>query len=329
MHTEIGQRGRLTRRRAMLSLAGFGAGILTAPRAARAQSTPAAAIWPVTITHAMGETTIPERPERIVAAGDFVDLDYLLTLGLEPVLYGFTNAWESGAMPWQGAAADIPTFDATADLDLEAIAAARPDLIVTMPMYVDDWYDTLNAIAPTVVIDWDDPWRDALRMLARVTGENERAEAEIARADELIAHAASQLTDAEGMPLMVGFQYGDSFYIWGAEGSGPKLFQDLGLEFVGGEDPVLTQASPEQVALLNPAELLLSVDSDPAAITLQEASPLFQALPAVKRGGYGVLSVQQSRAMADGASPLSLEWALPGFVELIQHLAAGEGKRLP
>ena len=37
----------------------------------------------------------------------------------------------------------------------------------------------------------------------------------------------------------------------------------------------------------HPREILLSVDSDPAGIALQEASPLFQTLPAVKRGGYG------------------------------------------
>ena len=154
----------------------------------------------------LGETTIPARPERIVAGTDFVDLDYLLTLGIDPVLFGFSNAWESGAMPWQSAAADLPTFDASADLDLEAIAAAHPDLILTMPM-------------------------------------------------------------------MVGFQYGDAFYIWGEESGGGAIFQELGLDFIGGADPVLQQTSLEQVSLLAPAEILLSVDSDPAGIALQEASP--------------------------------------------------------
>lgn len=90
----------------------------------------------------------------------------------------------------------------------------------------------------------------------------------------------------------------------------------------------MTVTSLEELSLLNPAEILLSVLTDPAAIELQEASPLFQSLPAVRRGGYGLLTVEQTSALADSVSPLSLEWALPDFVALILELAAGEGKQL-
>lgn len=325
---------RISRRFAVQGFAGLAFGLVAAPHLGLAQATPPAATpvsnrFPVTLTHAMGDTAINERPARVVAATDFVDLDYLLTLGIEPVLYGFSNAWESGAMPWQSAAANIPTFDASADLDLEAIAAARPDLIVTMPMYVDSWYETLSAIAPTIVLDWSTPWRDGLRLVARATGEEQVAEEQIALADALIAEATADLQPAAGMPMMVGFQYGDAFYIWGDESGGGALFLELGLDFVSGADPILQQTSLEQVSLLAHAEILLSVDSDPAGIALQEASPLFQSLPAVQRGGYGVLSVVQSRALADGASPLSLAWVLPDFVALLLQLANGEGTSLP
>ncbi|MFT4038813.1 MAG: ABC transporter substrate-binding protein [Thermomicrobiales bacterium] len=327
-------RRELSRRHALLGITSLTLGALAAPHIAEAQATPVAATpgagaFPVTITHINGETIIPARPERIVAASDFLDLDALLTLGLTPVAYGAANGATGQRLPWQDAAEGIPTFDAATDLDLEAITAAQPDLIITMPKYFDDWYETLSAIAPTVVIDWDDPWRDALRMVGRATGEEARADAEVARAEALIADARAAMAPAAEMPLMVGFMYTTELWIWGEDMSAGQLFRELGLDFVGGEDPVMTVVSLEQADQLRPAQILLSAMTDPDAIAKQEASPIFQSLPAVKRGGYGLLTIDQTSALADSVSPLSLAWALPGFVDLILQLAAGEGKLLP
>lgn len=323
---------RVSRRHAVQGLSGLALGLLAAPHTGQAQATPpvatpASGAFPVTLTHTLGETIISARPERIVAATDFLDLDTLLTLDLAPVTFGKVDP-TSDLLPWQGAAEDIPTYDAATDIDVEAIAAANPDLIVTTPRYFEGWYETLSTIAPTVVLDWEDPWRESLRMVGRATGESERAEEEIARADALIVQARKDLSPAAGMPLMVGFMFATEFWIWGEDMSAGQLFRELGLDFQGGEDPVMTVTSLEQLSLLRPAEILLSVLNDVAAIELQEASPLFQSLPAVQRGGYGLLTIEQTSALADSVSPLSLAWALPDFVALILDLAAGEGKKL-
>ncbi|MCA9879225.1 MAG: ABC transporter substrate-binding protein, partial [Thermomicrobiales bacterium] len=179
------------RRQVALGLTAGALGLLAAPLATRAQATPTAATpeadaFPVTITHLMGETTLHARPERIVASSDFLNLDALLTLGLAPVAYGRVDPTVDTLLPWQAAAAGIPTFDAPGDVDLEAIAAARPDLILTMPMAFDGWYETVSAIAPTIVLDWDAPWRDSLRLVGRATGASERAAAEIVAAEALL-----------------------------------------------------------------------------------------------------------------------------------------------
>ncbi|MCA9879224.1 MAG: ABC transporter substrate-binding protein [Thermomicrobiales bacterium] len=330
----MGRNDRLvTRRRVVQGIAALGLG--ASERAARtlAQATPPAATpvnggFPVTLSHAQGETTIPARPERIVTTTDFADLDFLLTLGVEPVLYGFSNSWESGPMPWQAGAEDLPHIDFTGELDFEAIVAAQPDVIITTPQYVEDWYERLSAIAPTIALDWNTPWRDGLRLVARAVGEEERAEQEIAATGALLAAAQADLAPAAARPLMVGFQYDDVAYIWGPQSPGGAFFQDLGLTFVGGDDPIIQQISLEQFTLLTPAEMLLSVASDPPAIAAQEANPLFLTLPAVKRRGYGVLSVLQSRAIADEINPLSIAWVLPDLVSLLLELAAGDGSAL-
>lgn len=322
----MGTHHRLTRREALaITLA---AALLT-PALSPAQATPVTDTFPVTVTHTMGDTTIPARPQRVVAVNDYADLDFLLTLGVDPVLYGFTHAWDRDRMPWQGATVDIPQYDASAEVDLEVIVAARPDLILTIPQGFDNWYESLSAIAPTIVLDWDAPWRDGLRMVGRATGSSAAAAAAISETDALLAQARADLAPAAGKPIMVGFQFGDSIVIWGDQISAAQLFGDLGLTVVGGDDPILSETSLEDMTLLREAEILLSPTTDAEGIKRQEASLLFQSLPAVQRGGYGNLDVIQTRALADSVSPISLAWVLPELVPILLQLAAGDGKTLP
>ncbi len=300
------------------------------PGIAVAQATPAASpvasgAWPRTISHAMGDTVIPAQPQRVVAASDYIDLDYLLALGVAPVAYGFTNAWGSGAMPWQEAAADIPSFDVSVgDPDLEAIVGAAPDLILAMPSE-QAVYDQLSAIAPTVILPWDAEWRTALTLAATALGLEDVAAEQIAATDTLIAEARETLAPVADLPFRFAFQYGDTVYVWGEETAGGRFFTELGLNFIGGDDPYLTSLSPEEVGLLADAEIILSTESDPEGIVAQEANPLFTGLPAVQRGGYDVLTVVEGRALSD-LSPISIPWNLPGFIELYQRVANGEGR---
>ncbi|CAN5680034.1 iron-siderophore ABC transporter substrate-binding protein [soil metagenome] len=319
----------LTRRRLITGTAAAGL-LALRPDGSDASSQPVAspvAGYPRTIEHVLGETVIPSRPARVVAVSDFMDLDYLLTLGVEPVLYGFTNAWDSGAMPWQSAAAAFPSFDATGDPDLEAIAGANPDLILGMQS-IEAVYPQMSEIAPIIAFGWDTAWREGIRLAATALGLESLAEERIAEADLIIEAAKTELAPIAGKRLRVGFEYGDIFYVWGEETAASKLFKELGLNFIGGPEPSLTALSLEQVNTLDDAEILLSVGSDPAGIEMQEASPLFRSLPAVQNGGYEVLTVIQSRALGDGLSPISLPWVMPQFVELMLKLANGGGKQL-
>jgi iron complex transport system substrate-binding protein len=298
------------------------------PVAADPTSTPAASgKYPREITHEKGITTVPAPPKRVVAISDFNDLDYLLVLGVEPVLYGFTNAWDGGAMPWQLDAAKAQKFDADGETDLEAIAAAKPHLIVTMPP-PKDGYNQLAKIAPTVVLGWSTPWRAGLRMIASSMGLEEDAEASIKETEAVLAGARGQLAPLASKQVMVGFQYRDSFFIWGKDALAMQVLREMGVNAVGGPEADLSDVSLEQVNLLEKADILLSVASDPSGIKTQEASPLFRGIPAVKNGGYDVPTVVQSRALGDGASPLSLPWVVPQVIDLLKRLAAGNGKKL-
>ncbi|WP_145981355.1 ABC transporter substrate-binding protein [Pseudonocardia sp. HH130629-09] len=133
---------------AMLLVAGCSA----APQAAGPQGADAA--FPLTLDHAFGTTTIPARPQRVVALGS-ADVAVARVLGAD-VVGSLRNAGESQPQaPYLTPFPDgVLTISELEPLPLERIAAYRPDVILAVSSYLvtdRDAYERLSAIAPTVV----------------------------------------------------------------------------------------------------------------------------------------------------------------------------------
>jgi iron complex transport system substrate-binding protein len=130
---------------------------------------------PLTITHAFGETTIPEPPKRVVSAG-FTGQDDLLALGIVPVA---VTAWFGdqpfGVWPWAqpklGNAKPV-VLNLDNGIQVKQIAGLKPDLIVATDAGLDqDTYQKLAAIAPTLAqSDGDaffEPWKDQAKAIGQ------------------------------------------------------------------------------------------------------------------------------------------------------------------
>jgi iron complex transport system substrate-binding protein len=165
-------------RRGFLS-AGAAAGVLVfaAPAACSSHKPPPASTGggPLTITHAFGETTIPEPPKRVVSAG-FTGQDDLLALGIVPVA---VTAWFGdqpfGVWPWAqpklGNAKPV-VLNLDNGIQVKQIAGLKPDLIVATDAGLDqDTYQKLAAIAPTLAqSDGDaffEPWKDQAKAIGQ------------------------------------------------------------------------------------------------------------------------------------------------------------------
>jgi len=130
---------------------------------------------PLTITHAFGETTIPEPPKRVVSAG-FTGQDDLLALGIVPV--AVTNWFGDqpfGVWPWAqpklGNAKPV-VLNLDNGIQAQQIAGLKPDLIVATDAGLDqDTYQKLAAIAPTLAqSDGDaffEPWKDQAKAIGQ------------------------------------------------------------------------------------------------------------------------------------------------------------------
>jgi iron complex transport system substrate-binding protein len=102
-----------------------------------------------TIEHAMGKTTIPAAPKKVVILTN-EGTEALLAMGVKPV--GAVQSWTGN--PWyEHIKADmegVQDLGKESQPNIEAIAALKPDLILGNKMRHEKIYEQLSAVAPTV-----------------------------------------------------------------------------------------------------------------------------------------------------------------------------------
>jgi iron complex transport system substrate-binding protein len=142
---------------------------------AKLGSDAAPGVFPRTVKHALGETKLDQKPERVVVL-DSGELDGVLALGITPVEMA-TTAGQNGVPSYLAdKAKDIKTVGGISELNLEAIAALKPDLILGSKLRANDLYGKLSAIAPTVMsIRPGFPWKEDFLLLADALGEETKA----------------------------------------------------------------------------------------------------------------------------------------------------------
>jgi iron complex transport system substrate-binding protein len=165
----------------------------------------------VTIAHKFGETEVPANPSRVVTVG-WTDQDFVLPFGVVPVS---TREFfeEYNNYPWVKAAtngAALPTWGAD-EIDFEAIAAQKPDLIFAIYESVDQQtYDRLSQIAPTVIqsADYPDeetPWDVQLLTTGKALGKEDEAKELVAKVQGKIDEARGAHPEFDGKTLVVDF----------------------------------------------------------------------------------------------------------------------------
>ena len=299
-----------------------------------AAGTPGTAGFPITISHAFGETVIPAPATRIALTNDLEGLDSVLALGMEPVAVAFTGGYIGALSPWAIAAGaeDVATFEtAGAAIDFEAFAAAQPDLILAT--WIDqDTYDILSSIAPTLVIKNADvtTWQDIQLMVGAATGRTAQAEQKVAETEALIAGQKDRLVPYLDQTVAVAYFWFDEFLVNGKTAPISRILDAFGMTVISpgvaavGEIDML---SIEQVRQVEEANILIAPDFVAEQTAAQEANILYRALPAVQNGGYVVLSPEMAQALYT-ESALSMQWAIPRLVDAVIAAAEGEGKRL-
>jgi iron complex transport system substrate-binding protein len=239
-----------------------------------------------TVTHFRGTTEVPADPQRVVVL-DLGELDSAIALGVTPV--GAVKApVEEGLLSYlEDEAEDIELVGEIGEPDLEKIAALEPDLILGSDVRVEDFYDELSAIAPTVFTETVGvAWKDNLAVHAQALGREEEAE-ELMAAYQERAEEVGEKVDDDLAVSIVRFVPGE-IRLYAQDNFIGTVLEDAGIARPAAQDVAefSVTVSPEQIDKATGDVVFVGTYGDPAETDGPAVlgGPLWKRIPAVQAG---------------------------------------------
>lgn len=294
--------------------------------------------YPLTLSHAFGETIIESKPERVatIAWGNH---DLPLALGIVPVgissaNYGVVDG--SGMLPWTAEkfkelGVDSPVlFDDVAGLNYEAISDVQPDVILAAYSGVtQEEYDLLSEIAPVVVYTtspWQTLWRDQILINAEGIGMLTEGQALVADLESLIAEKTASYPKLQGKSAAF-FYFNPTdlgkFYIYLPSDPRVAYLSDLGMtvpksvqELALESTSFAIEISAENADILSDIDIIVAYGNQELLMALQ-ADPLLSTVPAISRGSVALIEDGTPLAASGTPSALSIPAVIDEYLAIM------------
>ena len=252
-----------------------------------------------TLTHVMGEITLPATPQRIVVL-EWSYVEDLLAVGVQPIgvadIEGY-NAWVKIPVALAPDVVDVGTRQAP---NLETIATLAPDLIIAAASRVKESYDELSAIAPTLVFDnyptdktHYESMVETFTLLADIVERQSEGDAVLAAMEAKFATARAQLEAAgrsgETFGLAQAFSNDNQAQIrmFTDNALAVQVIAQLGLTNGWTEEPQpygFSTVSVEALPALGDLNFFYVVQDDDNVFATEAITPLWENLEFVKAG---------------------------------------------
>ncbi|MBE0337096.1 ABC transporter substrate-binding protein [Paenibacillus sp. 23TSA30-6] len=186
-----------------LVLAGCGAASNTSEsQTATPDSTPAEAAGPVKVKHNRGEITLDSPAKRVVVL-EWTFTEDMVALGVQPVGNADNAGYKQYVSSEAGLDSSVTDVGTRDEPNLEAIAALKPDLIISNVDGNAAIYDQLKAIAPTVEFSLNsgkgydyDKMVEIFNNIAVALGKEDKAKQVLKELDQHYAEAKEKLATA-------------------------------------------------------------------------------------------------------------------------------------
>ncbi|WP_243298916.1 ABC transporter substrate-binding protein [Bacillus litorisediminis] len=245
-----------------------------------------------TVEHSMGVAEIPDTPEKIVVLTN-EGTEALLAMGIKPV--GAVQSWLGD--PWYEHIAEdmegVEVVGTESEVNLEAVAALEPDLILGTKLRQEEIYEQLNAIAPTVLSETlRGNWQENFKLYAEAVNQTEKGQQVLDEYNQRIEDLRAQLGEQLNKKIsVVRFMAGD-VRIYHKDSFSGVIFDQLGFARAEGQDVndfAETNVTKERIPAMDGDVLFYFTyeTGDGEATKLEEEwvnDPLFQQLHAVKSG---------------------------------------------
>ncbi|MBC9712490.1 iron-siderophore ABC transporter substrate-binding protein [Streptomyces sp. TRM66268-LWL] len=243
--------------------------------------------FPRTITHALGKTELKAQPKRVVVL-DVGELDNVVSLGIKPVGYAPTEG-DDGIPEYLGKAAGSPKDVGTINsLNLEAIAALKPDLILGSQLRAEKLYPQLSKIAPTVFsIRPGFTWKENYLLNATALDKRAEAEEKISAYEEEAKKLGAELGDKKPTVTMLRYMP-DRIRLYAKASFIGTILEDVGVPRPKNQqiNDLATEISPEKIDEADADWIFTGVygDVNKTKRDTAEDNPLWKKLGAVKNG---------------------------------------------
>lgn len=248
-----------------------------------------------TIEHAMGTAEVPENPKRVVVLTN-EGTEALIALGVEQV--GAVKSWNGN--PWyahiEEEMAEVTEVGTESEVNLEAIAKLKPDLIIGTKLRQENIYDKLNAIAPTVMSETlKGDWQENFALYANALNLEDKGKDVLADYATHVEDTKNELGDAINQELsVVRFLPGESRIYFNDSFSG-VILGDVGVQRPAAQDkPEFAEPiSMERIPEMDGDHIVYFTygGADGSKTTEEwQASQLWKELDAVKSGNVTEVS---------------------------------------
>jgi iron complex transport system substrate-binding protein len=301
--------------------------------------------FPVTIEHALGETTIEQEPRRVVTVG-YAEADYPLSLGVVPVgadkieYAGNENDssdWFDDALAEIDGAEQPTRFSTTDGVPVDEIVKLQPDLVTaTQSGMTQEEYDKLTEAGIPVVAYPEAPynttWQESLEMVGEALGRSDVAEDLKEETEQVIADTAAEFPQLEGKTFTFAGPNADpsSFYVYTSMDNRPRLLVELGMV----NSPIVEERSEPGQFLFNvsaerteqlDADVFLTYASSEANVRELAKDPLVRQIPAVADNRwYATVDVTEAIGLS-APSPLSIPVGMERYVPQVAAAVDGNG----
>ncbi|MGP3775875.1 ABC transporter substrate-binding protein [Streptomyces sp. SDT5-1] len=244
--------------------------------------------WPRTVKHAMGSTEIKQRPKRVVVL-DVGELDNVVSLGVKPV--GLAPSEGSPELPSYlkkdaGHPKNVGTINS---LNLEAIAALKPDLILGSQLRAANSYDELSQIAPTVFsIRPGFTWKENYLLNAAALDKTAQAKKNLSAYEKRAKDLGTELGADKPTVTMLRFMPEGKIRLYANDSFIGTILKDVGIPRPKNQDisDLAAEVSAENIDQADADYIFTGVYGKPNATekSAVQKNPLWKNLKAVKAG---------------------------------------------
>lgn len=147
-----------------------------------------------TVEHALGQSCIPQTPQRVVVV-DEIALDAVLALDVQPIAAAEPSLVGSRARHLTNALEGVTSIGRESEPNLERLVELNPDLILGFNS-AQTHYRSLSQIAPTVALNYEHTnWKADLQTIGDMLGKGDRAQQQLANYQKRVAEFQAAMGD--------------------------------------------------------------------------------------------------------------------------------------